>query len=421
MPPRRRVVVVSYYHAPVASVGARRWDSMAAHLRAMGHDVTVVTSAIHGRAPDDAGRVVRTADLGNSVQLRRLLRRPGLPVPGVTSTTKPAPAVLTKVLPPDSYLVSWAPMALMAVARLVRSQRIDCIITSGPPDSTHLVALALGRLRPAWIADFRDGWRFEPLRDPWPTRLQTRVDALLERRVARAADVVVGATAPIAEDFATRCGANAHWVSNGFEPEAAATRTPEPRERDWRTLVHTGTLSGPRGRDPRPFLNALRAFDESRTANAARVRLVLAGGPSADDRRLLAESALDAAVHHVGLLERGDVLALQRDADALLLLTGKDRSEATGKLFEYLASGRPIIALAQDNEAARIVRETRTGVVVDGGDPAAIHAALKSLVDGSLERDYAPHDLDRFRYPGPAAAMADLVEEALARRAAGDG
>jgi len=62
------------------------------------------------------------------------------------------------------------------------------------------------------------------------------------------------------------------------------------------------------------------------------------------------------------------------------------------------------------------VRETHTGVTVDGGDPTAIRAVLQALVDGTLARSYAPRGLDRFRYPGPAEAIAELVELARARR-----
>ncbi len=415
-PGRRRIVVVTYYFPPAAAVGAHRWASMARHLRAMGHDVTVVTSALHGRLPDDAGRVVRTGDLGGAQALRRLLRRPGLPEPGAVAAQTPAPAMLTHVVPPDSHLVSWAPTALAQLLRLQRRGPIDCLITSGPPDSAHLVALALGRRRPPWLADFRDGWRFEPLRGPWPTPAQDRADAWMERRVARSADVVVGATAPIAEDFAARLGAEARWVSNGFEPSTAGAAAAPAHEPGWLTLVHTGTLSGPRGRDPRPLLAALHAFNAAQPADGPRVRLVLAGRPSVEDERLIAATAVASAVRHVGLLDRDAALALQRAADALLLLTGSQRSEATGKLFEYLAAGRPIIALARGNEAERIVRETGTGLTVADDDPAAIGAALRALADGSLQRGYAPRGLERFRYPGPAHAVAELVERAIERR-----
>ena len=107
---------------------------------------------------------------------------------------------------------------------------------------------------------------------------------------------------------------------------------------------------------------------------------------------------------------------VQRSADALVLLTSRNSSEATGKLFEYLFSGRPIVALAENNEAARIVRETSTGVTVPPDDVEAIAAALRRVVSGELVREYAPRNLDQYEYPRPAEQMAELVEEAIRRR-----
>jgi glycosyltransferase involved in cell wall biosynthesis len=408
-----KIAVVSYYWPPLPSIGAQRWVSMSKHLRERGHDVRIVTSRAHGTLPDDRDRVIRTGDLTSAESLRRVLRRPAMPTPGVAAAHTPPPALLTKVFVPDSYLVSWVPTALAAVRKL----DVDCVITSGPPDSTHLIGLALRG--PAWIADFRDGWRFEPMRPEWPTRAQDRIEAWLERRVAQRADVVFGATLPIAEDLATRLGADAHWVTNGFEPELQAGHGAREHVDGWRTLAHTGTLSGfSWGRDPRPMLAALHDFNAARGPGEPRVKLLLAGRPNVDDQRLIAEADLGDAVEHRGLVTRDESLEIQRDADALLLVTGHNRSEATGKLFEYLASGRPIVALADGNEAARIVRETGTGVAVAPGDPAGLRGALAALADGALERAYAPSGLERFRYPGPARAVEALIERSLAQRAA---
>jgi len=414
----RRLLVVTYFYPPSTAIGGARWAAMARHLRDMGHEVTIVTSTVHGELPGAAGEaVVRTWDLANAQTLRRLLRRPPPAAPGTATIDTAAPRLLTRVVVPDSHVISWMPGVLAATRRLLRG--IDCLVTSGPPDSTHLLGLALGRRRPPWIADFRDGWRFEPLAEPWPTRAQRIVEARLERAVAGRADVVLGATRPIAEDFATRLGARAEWVPNGWDPQLAAdvqdAMAPAVAEAGWATLVHTGTLSGPRGRDPRPLLRALRRVNEE-AGRRRRVRLVLAGRTAVEDQRLLAEAELGESVRHVGLLERRAALALQRSADALVLLTGSHSSEATGKLFEYLAAGRPILALAEANEAARIVQLTATGVTVPPLDEERIAAALRTVADGTIAEAYAPRELERFTYPGPAVAVAGLIEEAIARR-----
>jgi glycosyltransferase involved in cell wall biosynthesis len=403
----KRLLVLTYYYPPTPSIGGARWAAMSRHLRAMGHEVTVVTSVAHGKLPDDrSSDVVRTPDLVSSDALRRALRRPPLPQAGVeVAVDTPAPRVLTRVLVPDGYVLSWMPAAVLAVGRILKSRPIDCLITSGPPNSTHVAALLLGRSRPPWIADFRDGWHFEPLAEPWPTKGQRALDCFLERSVGRHAQAAIGATGPIADDLTNRLGLRAHWIPNAWDPQAEVSAAPDVCEPGVTTVVHTGTLSGPRGRDPRPFFEALRAV----TTEGKRIRLVLAGRLSSEDQRLLAEAGVGDAVRHVGLLDKASALGLQRAADALLLMTGTDKSEATGKLYEYLAAGRPIIALAQDNEAARIVQMTGTGRTVPSKDPVAIAAALREAAEGTLP--YAPRDLERFTYPGPAEAVAELVDE----------
>jgi glycosyltransferase involved in cell wall biosynthesis len=422
----RRILVITYYYPPSTSSGGTRWAAMVRHLRALGHRVWVITSASTGALADDAEQgVVRAFDLVTSPSLRRALRRPPLAQSGGAVADIAAPALLASVIVPDAELVSWVPAALLAARRLIARHDIECVITSGPPDSAHVAGLLLGRRRPAWIADFRDGWTFQPLRGPWPTAAQRRLDAGLERAVATHAERTIGATRPIADDLAQRLGSRSRWISNGWDPAlepdvAAAEAAPGlgPPQDGWATLVHTGLFSGPRargahGRDPRVLLQALRRVNEEAGERARRVRLLLAGRENIEDRELLAAAGLGDAVRHLGLLDRASAIALQRSGDGLLLITGSDSSEATGKIFEYLASGRPVVGLAKDNEAARIIEATRCGVVVAPDDRAGIEAALRALADGTLARSHAPRDLERYIYPGPAHAVLELVEEAI--------
>jgi len=421
--PGLRLLVVTYFYPPDGSVGSHRWPAMARYLRRLGHEVTVLTTSAFGTLPDDEPWVVRTADLQGAAVLRRVLRRPPVvPAGGAAGPLPAAPRILTDGLVPDAHVASWLPFVIPAARRLVRQRQIDCVVTNGPPDSTHLLGLALGRRRPAWVVDMEDGWRFEPLRGPWPTRAQDRLDAALERRVARAADGGIGLAEPIATDLVTRLGGHAAYVPNAWDPdldEAVAAAVPPALEPGTFSLVHTGGLSHGRRRDPRPLFAALGLLAREAPAEAARLRLVLTGRLSAADAALL--DALPPEVRrlvpHLGALSREQGVGLQRGADALLLLvTGEHRSQVTGKLFEYLATGRPILALADDNEAARIVRATGTGRVVDPGDPGAIAAALRATLAGDLAAAYAPRGVEAYRFPAPAEAMARAIEDAIARR-----
>jgi glycosyltransferase involved in cell wall biosynthesis len=387
---QRRLLVVVYEYPPSPSVAAVRWWTMTRYLRAMGHSVTVLTSDAFGppTAPDPVP-VARPRSLETAWPLGRV---------------RPAPRV------------GWMPFALRAARRLLREEAYDCVVTSSPPESAHLVGLLLGRRRPAWVADFRDGWCFEPYTVRFRRTPQQAVDRRLERRVALAAEVVIGATPPIADDLVRRLGARARWIPNGWDPDAGAAARSAPSESGGGacTIVYTGRLWGPRGRTPEPFFRALRAVQSA--PGAPPVRLVHAGEVAPQDRALIESTGVSPLVEHVGVLDRRAVIALQRSADVLLLITSSNSSEATGKLFEYLGAGRPILALAGENEAARVVRETRTGVVVPGDDVEAIADALRRAARGELARGYAPVGVERYAYPHLAAEVVEAIEEAVSLR-----
>jgi len=425
----RRLLVIAYYYPPDPSVGAHRWAAMARYLRAFGHEVTVLTTRAFGVLPDDDRWIVRAGDLAANERLRRLLRRSPLQAQQAAANharePEPVtPALFTRVVVPDTYALTWAPFAQRLARRLIRERAIDCVITSGPPHSLHLCAQRLSRdpAGPAWLADYRDGWRFEPLLGAWPTPLQEWLDARLERRAARSADAIAAATLPIAEDFTARLGVPATHVPNAWDPadDVRVNELGEPADMldsEMVNIVHTGKLSGPRGRDPRPLFEALARLAARRPQARERLRLVLAGRLDSEDERLLRDQPAGEMVRYVGHLSRMQAAALQRRADALLLLTSIGHaSQATGKLYEYLAAKRPILALASDNEAARIVAETGTGVCVPPDDVEAIERVIEDALDGSLTADYAPHGLERYVYPGPAEAVAELIERAIARR-----
>jgi glycosyltransferase involved in cell wall biosynthesis len=420
----RRVLLVTYYHPPMPFLGGDPWSGLARNLRKLGHELTIVTTRGHGLLETDADTgVVRTPDLISVGALRQILRRPAIAREGeAPDVAKPPPAILTRVLVPDAYLLSWGAWAIPTIRRLIRRRRIECVITTSPPDSTHLVGLGLGlgRDRPAWIADFRDGWTFDGLREPFPTGPQRRLDGWLEAQVAQRADHLIAHSAPLVADFAFRFGRDGAVVPNAWDTDLeseVARATPPALDGDRVNLVYTGTLGGVSVHEDRGLIEALRRLVREEPDAARRVRLVVAGRLLDEEASVLHAPDLRPVVDMVGALPRPAAVALQRRADALLLVSSHLKSHATGKLFEYLTAGRPILALAGDNEAARIVRETGTGEVVAPDDVDAIVAALRRVGERSLT--FAPHGVERYTYAAAARQLSDEVEVAISRRDAG--
>jgi glycosyltransferase involved in cell wall biosynthesis len=422
--PRRSILFVAYFYPPCPDAGAHRPAAMVKYLRRAGHRVTVLTTSAYGASPDDAD-VVRTRDL----QLVRARLHGHDRVQGMfeSDTYSGRPHPLSRVLVPEPLVLAWAPFAIRRARRLQRDRGFDCVITSSPPESAHLVGRALARLGVPWIADVRDAWNFEPLRPAFPTRAQRRLDERLERDLLREADAVTVVSRPVAEDLRERVGVESLLVPNGWDPDLAPSEAEDPERRgpdlldpERASLLYTGRF-GSYGRDPAPLVRALRELAAQEPRVAARLELAIAGPVTAAERRLLRSDVSPARISLLGTLPRPDALRLQRRADALLLIAARTRSQlANLKLFEYLAAGPPILALAAGTEAGRIVLETGAGDVVPSSDAAAIRAALRRLAAGELPSPDSSA-LARYTYPAAAERMAAAAERAIASAGVGSG
>ncbi len=320
---------------------------------------------------------------------------------------------------PEALVAAWMPFARSRALALQRRRGFDCVITTSPPESAHAVGIALQRRGLAWVADVRDAWTFEPLRPEYPTAVQRRLDQRLERRWLGSADVVVCVSEPAAADLRERGIADPLLVSNGWDPESAPAPASEPTgilDPSRFSVVYTGRF-GSYGRDPGALVEGMVRLAREQPDEAARLELVIAGPLTAEEERLFATDVSPARIVRAGSLERRRALALQREADALLVLAQPTRSQLLNiKLFEYLAAGRPILALAAGTEAGRVVDELG-GRTARADDPAAIAAALASAARGELEPP-AADAVAPYSYPAPAEAMAAAVERAIAAHAA---
>lgn len=411
----RRILLVAYFYPPCRDTGALRPAALAKWLRRLGHEVTVLTTSAYG--PSDEPGVVQSADaqlwrarLGGADRIDALFD---------ADTYGGRPHPLSRLIVPEPLALAWAPFARRRAVALARERPLDCVITTSPPESVHGIGAALQRRGIAWVADLRDGWTFEPLRPPFPTAAQRRLDRRLERRRLGAADAVVCVSEPAAADLRRRAIANPALVPNGWDPDAAPGALEAPPgllDGERVSLLYSGRF-GSFGRDPAPLVEALARLARDDPEAAGRLELVVAGPLTGEEQALLGRDVSPARIVLAGSLERPRALALQRQADALLLIAQPARSQLLNiKLFEYLAAGRPILALAAGTEAGRVVTEVG-GETVRADDPAAIAAALAGVARGELEPP-AAEAVAPYTYPAPAERLAQVVEEAIARRSA---
>jgi len=376
-----KLLLVTMYFPPAGGGGVQRPLKFATHLPALGIETHVL-------APDDAkwinsdpGLVPPThAWIHRARYLGPRARKLADELHGTTGLdrfTRQALSLSRRVLVPDEN-VSWNLTAIPAALRIVRSEPIDVVLTTSPPNSVHLVGAAVQRMTGAkWVADLRDSIAAHPHRnvERAAVRAKEKVSESVARLVARRADAIIAASDAIADEARTlEPKATVTTILNGADFDDFAGL--EYRRGDRFRITHTGSFFGKR--DPRPFLAALAE------SGLQDVQARFVGDFRASDREWAETLGLGDRLELHPYVPRRESLALQRDSDALLLLIpdagGRGKGVLSGKVFEYLAAERPILAaVPPDGEAAGLIRETGAGVVAAPDDVTALTAALTGL------------------------------------------
>ena len=384
-----KVLLVTMYFPPAGGGGVQRPLKLAQYLPALGIETHVL-------APDDPKWVHRDPELRAPTQawihraryLGPRARKPAeelRQVEGFDRALVQAQVTARRLLMPDAS-VTWNLTAIPAAIRIARREQIDVVITTSPPGSIHFVGAAVQKATGArWLADLRDPLVANQHRraDTTATRARQAANEQLARLVARRADAISCVSEAIADEVRGLDPRGVvRTIANGcdFDDFAGLEYRPAPRFR----ITHTGSFFGKR--DPRPFLQALH--DSGLDAVARFV-----GDFRSSDSEWAESLGLGDRLQLVEYAPRAESLRLQRDSEALLLLVpdadGRGRGVLSGKVFEYLAAGRPILAVVPpDGAAAELIRETRAGMVVAPDDVDGIRVALEVLharfLDGSL-------------------------------------
>jgi len=383
---------VTLHFPPGGGGGVHRPLKFATHLPALGIETHVL-------APDMPGAVQANDELELPTQAwihrvryvgpnagrapERLAGTEGLARVGTQ-----AALLGRRLLVPDENL-PWSTIATPVAIRIARREGIDVVITTSPPPSLHLLGAAVKRASgAAWVADLRDPLTSHPHRRGYESRLaqlKEKTVGGVGRLVASQADAIVAASEAIAEEArALRPKGKVVTIANGSDFDDFVGLEYHPSET--LRITHTGAFHGKR--DPKPFF---RALAESGLED---VVVRFAGDVRAADREYAEALGLGDRIELLGYVSRRRSLELQRDSEALLLLIpdsgGRGKGVLTGKIFEYLAAERPILAVVPpDGAAADLLRETGAGTVVAPDDVDAIRAAL-----GDLHRRWKAGSLD---------------------------
>ena len=376
-----KLLLVSLYFPPAGGGGVQRPLKFASHLPALGIETHVL-------APDDPKWIHEDAELPLPTQAwvhraryvgprgRRLADelhgRSRLDVALLRASSLGRRALL-----PDEN-VTWNATAIPAAISIARSEGIDAVLTTSPPASVHLIGAAVKQATGAkWVADLRDSIALHAHRrsDGIGARTKQMARASVGHLVARRADAIVAAAEAIAvETRGLEPRGRVVTITNGcdFDDFAGLEYVRGDRFR----ITHAGSFFG--RRDPKPFLQALaRSGLDDVTAR-------FVGDFRPADREFAESLSLGDRLELVDYVPRRESLRLQRDSEVLLLLipeaAGRGKGVLSGKVFEYLAAQRPVLAVVPpDGAAADLIRETGAGTVVAPDDVDGMAAALREL------------------------------------------
>lgn len=412
----KKVLMIAYFFPPVggiASAGSQRTLKFAKYLGERGWQPVVLTvredcyeryfvmdPTLLERVPPDV-KIARSSVIRWLTRLLEFKNRgrhiapPTAAAPASTDTgendgrnesrlQKLKDAVTGLFEIPDEE-IGWLVPGVAAGIRVVRRERVDVLYSTGKPWTAHLVAAALKKLtgRPL-VVDFRDPWMTNPFRGE-KSPLRDRVEAYLERKVVETADVVVTNTKALRDEFIARFpeapAAKFVTLLNGFDPddydEVSAARPAEARKF---TIAHTGFLYGKR--DPRGFLEAVsRLIEEGKIAPDA-LEIVFVGSIELpyDLPSYLRAKRLAGIVRLIDQVPYRESLRHLAQSDALLLLQPGTMTQVPSKLFEYIALGKPILAVSpRDGATSRLVLDESLGRVADADSIEEIATAVEDL------------------------------------------
>ena len=428
----KRVLVITYYWPPAGGSGVQRWVKFAKYLP--GEDwqpviytpenpeMTSVDKTLADDIPPEA-EILKTRITEPYRIYRSLTGKSGEKQGEVNPISGGKKSLFQKLslfirgnfFIPDPRCF-WVRPSVKYLLRYLKDHPVDIIVSTGPPHSMHLIAMkvALATKLP-WIADFRDPWtRMFYFKHLHLTSWARRRHIALEKQVLDSASAIVTVTKPLQQEFQSMTSTPVHCITNGYD-ESDFRQIIEPD--GFFNITHTGLFAA--DGNPETLWKVLE--DKCRTDSEFRklLRIRLVGKTDREITESVMEHGLAENLRNLGYQTHQVATREQMGASVLLLPQRKEpeyKAVLTGKIFEYLASGHPILAIGMtDCAMADVIRETHSGVMLDWDDYGGIRKFLDDCWEKfkSDEPESENADISGYSRKELTGRMARLMESLL--------
>lgn len=383
----KKVLIITYYWLPSGGAGVQRWVKFTKYLREFGWEPVIYTPenpeypSFDGSFEKDIAtdiEVIKTPIWEPFDIYRSLLGKRGQTInAGFISEDKEkgwkdklSVWIRGNFLIPDPRKY-WIRPSVNFLSKYLKEYPVDAIVTTGPPHSMHVIGLRLKRNFPdiKWLADFRDPWtNIDFYKDLYLTKWADKKHHRLEKKVVCNADAVIVVSKGMKDEFSALRTNGLHIITNGYDEDDVKIVSPSLDEKF--TISHIGTMNG--ARNPLAVWKALQNLCIENNDFSRDLMIQLIGKTDFAVLEAINENGLTKNLNKINYLAHNEAIKKQHASQVLLLLINRSANAKgilTGKFFEYLASGRPVLGVGPvDGDAATILNETGAGLMVDFDD-----------------------------------------------------
>lgn len=412
----KRVLIITYYWPPTGGSGVQRWVKFCKYLPQNGWQPVVYTpqnpeqlavdETLLKDIPDDV-EVLKTRITEPYDIYRRLVgKKKSEGINPINNSGKKnlmqraALWIRANVFIPDPR-VSWVRPSVRFLREYLKDHPVDAVITTGPPQSMHLIGRGLKRTTGVkWIADFRDPWTgMYYFKNLGMSRFAQKRHLALEKSVMDEADAIISVTPLVQKDFREKTLTPVHLITNGFDEDDFTAAENDPK-RDRFTLVHTGLFEV--DGNPRSLWEALARRCSSDPEFSRLCEIRLCGKVDHEIIETVKEYGLEDNLTLLGYVPHDRIVVEQRNASLLMLPLRIDpeyRKVLPGKIFEYLAARRPILGIGQeDGVAAAVLKDSGAGEMFGWDQTNRIDAFIEVCWKQFRTGDDSPLSSDISRY-----------------------